>query len=138
MRYEISSDTSVSLSIGWLAALVMLSMGVAEADVVDREGKFVSGGPPIYPAYCVEKGLQGYVDLEFGVSIGGSTKDPVVLDVVVYRTDPSKQIKDEEATKWFVWGAKKALENFRYEPPIVDGELVEMTGKKTRISFALE
>ena len=138
MKVETGSDTPVSQSLGWLATLIMFLSGIATADLADREGKFISGGPPIYPKYCVEKRYQGHVDLQFVIDVDGLTRDPVILDVVIYQRDPGKPIRDDEAEKWFIWAARKALEEFRYEAPIVNGELVEVPGVKTRISFALE
>ena len=113
-------------------------MGVASAGAQDRDLKLISAGPPVYPAYCFEKGFQGYVDLQFVVDTRGMVKDPAVVNVVVYRRNPGKPIEDEKAANAFIWAAKKAMENFRYEPPTVNGGLVEKEGVSTRITFALE
>lgn len=138
MRREVDSATTFSRWFGRLAALFIFSLGVAIADDAGSETKLITAGPPVYPMYCLEKNFQGYVEVEFVVDTKGLVKDPVVIDVAVYRRNPNKPIKDEKARSSFIWAAKEALENFRYVPPTEDGEPVELEGVRTTITFALE
>ncbi len=78
---------------------------------------------PVYPGRALSRGLEGYVDLEFTVTTEGTVRDPVVI----FSTSPL-----------FERAATTALLRFKYRPQVVDGEVVEMPGIQTRITFRLE
>ena len=129
--------TRVCLSTSVGVAIVIFATSIAVAASGDREGRILTSGPPMYPAYCFNKRLQGHVDFMFDVDTEGLVRDPTVLDAVVYKKSVEHPVDDEKARRAFISAATKALGNFRYEPPIKDGQILEVKGVKTRISFAL-
>ncbi|MEJ2089494.1 MAG: energy transducer TonB [Gammaproteobacteria bacterium] len=79
--------------------------------------------PAEYPRGAVLSRMEGYVVLEFTVTREGRVDNPVVIEA-----DPPG-VFDESAIE--------AVEQFRYVPPIEDGEPVEATAVTTRIDFQL-
>jgi periplasmic protein TonB len=95
-----------------------------------REGFFSDGEympivqvAPRYPPRAAERGLEGYVILEFTVTREGTVRDPVVVD---------------SSNSMFDRAALDAVLRFRYRPRVIDGEPVEVPGVRFRITFNLE
>jgi len=80
---------------------------------------------PIYPRRAISRGIEGYVILEFTV-----TKIGTVKDIKVVESKPDTTI--------FYQAAIKAAEKFKYKPRVVDGQAVDVTGVKNKITFRLE
>jgi periplasmic protein TonB len=78
---------------------------------------------PQYPRRAAERGLEGYVLLEFVVTRQGTVRDPVVI---------------ESSSSIFDRAAMDAVMRFRYRPRVIDGEPVEVPGVRFRITFQLE
>ena len=78
---------------------------------------------PQYPANLAEKGIEGFVLVQFTVTEMGSTKDVIVI---------------ESSHRGFERSAIKAVQKFKYMPQLVDGEPVEVLGVPHRIEFSLE
>ena len=78
---------------------------------------------PQYPLRASERGIEGWVEVEFTISKLGTVKDPVVLN-----SHPSS-IFDRSALK--------AIKKWKYNPKIEDGEPVERSGVKVRLKFDL-
>jgi protein TonB len=78
---------------------------------------------PQYPPRAAERGLEGYVTLEFTVTRQGTVRDPVVI---------------ESSSSLFNRAAIDAVQRFRYRPRVIDGEPVEVPGVRFRITFELE
>ncbi len=79
---------------------------------------------PVYPRRAVERGIEGYVILEFTVTRTGSVRDPVVVEY-----SPSTI---------FNRAAIEAALKFKYKPRIVNGEPIEVHGVLNKITFVLE
>ncbi|MEO1245615.1 MAG: hypothetical protein AAFX56_08005 [Pseudomonadota bacterium] len=137
MRKESKFIRRIAISLSLSISLSLISAGLALAEGADRDGRLLTSGPPIFPSYCLSKGLQGYVDFVFVVGTDGLVHDPTVLDAVVYRRSPAKPVDDEKARQAFVSAAKAALANYRYEPPMKNGKLIRTEGVRTRITFAI-
>jgi len=80
---------------------------------------------PIYPRRAISRGIEGYVILDFTV-----TKIGTVKDIKVVESKPDTTI--------FHKAAIKAAEKFKYKPRVVDGQAVDVTGVKNKITFRLE
>lgn len=80
--------------------------------------------PPQYPRRAESAGIEGYVDIEFGISKTGAVIDPHVIEAY-----PSSI---------FNRAAIRAILKWKYKPRIEDGEPVIRIGVQVRISFALE
>jgi periplasmic protein TonB len=78
---------------------------------------------PQYPRRAAERGLEGFVLLEFVVTRQGTVRDPVVI---------------ESSSAIFDRAAIDAVMRFRYRPRVIDGEPVEVPGVRFRITFQLE
>jgi protein TonB len=78
---------------------------------------------PQYPLRASERGIEGWVEVEFTISRLGTVKDPRVLN-----SHPSSI---------FDRASLKAIKKWKYNPKIEDGEPVERPGVKVRLKFAL-
>ena len=78
---------------------------------------------PQYPLRASERGIEGWVEVEFTISKLGTVKDPTVMN-----SHPSS-IFDRSALK--------AIRKWKYNPKIEDGEPVERPGVKVRLKFGL-
>ncbi|WP_221799107.1 energy transducer TonB [Oceanobacter mangrovi] len=79
---------------------------------------------PNYPRRAAQKGIEGYVVVEFTVTTLGTVTNPVVIEAA----PPS--IFDREALA--------AVKKFKYKPKIVNGKPVEVSGVRNIIRFELE
>jgi len=78
---------------------------------------------PQYPLRASERGIEGWVEVEFTISKLGTVKDPMVIN-----SHPSSI---------FDRAALKAIKKWKYNPKIEDGEPVERPGVKVRLKFDL-
>ncbi len=79
----------------------------------------------VYPRRAQQRGIEGWVLLEFTVSKQGTTKDIRVID-------------SEPKSKIFHRAAIKAVAKFKYKPRTEDGKPIEVPGVRNRIVFRLE
>jgi protein TonB len=91
---------------------------------VDRDAVPQVRIQPDYPIQARQRGIEGWVDVQFTVATDGSVRSPVVL-----RAEP-KSIFDQAALQ--------AVKGWKYNPKIVDGKPVERPQMKVRIRFELE
>jgi protein TonB len=78
---------------------------------------------PIYPARAAQRGLEGYVIVEFTVTRTGTVRDISVV---------------ESSSTLFDRAAMDAAAKFKYKPRVIDGEPVEVPGVRNKITFLLE
>lgn len=78
---------------------------------------------PNYPRSALRHGIEGWVVVEFTVTTSGSVRDAYVVDA-----QPAK-IFDRAATK--------AALKFKYKPRVIDGQPVEVSGIRNKITFAI-
>ncbi|MDC0598682.1 energy transducer TonB [Gammaproteobacteria bacterium] len=79
---------------------------------------------PTYPPRALERGIEGYIVIEFDINETGQVVDPRVLYA--------------EPSGVFERSALRALERWKYSPKIVDGKAVRVYGVQERISFTME
>lgn len=79
---------------------------------------------PDYPQSALRRGIEGYVDLLFDVTASGKTENIRILDA-----DPPGV---------FERAAIKALQKWKYKPPMENDVPYAQPDMTTRISFALE
>ncbi len=103
---------------------------VSHEPVLGREPVFSDGDytpivrvAPNYPRRAEQRGLEGYVTLEFTVTRQGTVRDPRVIE-------SSSTIFDDAAID--------AVMRFRYRPRVIDGEPVDVPGVQFRITFQLD
>jgi protein TonB len=79
---------------------------------------------PIYPRRAAERGVEGYVLLEFTVTELGTVANPVIIE--------------EDPPGYFGRAALNAARKFKYRPKVVNGEPVPVSGVRNLITFELE
>ena len=80
--------------------------------------------PPEYPARAQQRGIEGWVLLEFTITPSGTVQDPKVIDA-----DP-KGIFDDAALK--------SIARWKYNPKVENGVAVERRGIRIQLTFELE
>lgn len=79
---------------------------------------------PKYPGRPLQRGIEGYVIVQFTVTEKGTVVDPVVVEA-----DPPGM---------FDRAAINAAMKFKYKPRVVDGKPIRVSGVKNKIVFELE
>lgn len=79
---------------------------------------------PIYPQRAMQRGLEGWVLVEFTVTPAGSVRDVHVIDA------RPQGVFDE--------AARDAALKFKYKPRMVDGKAVAVDGVRNLIRFELQ
>jgi periplasmic protein TonB len=79
---------------------------------------------PDYPPRALSRGLEGWVQVQFSITVTGTVKDAIVVNA-----EP-KNIFDDAALK--------AIARWRYNPKVEGGVAVERVGVQTIIRFQLE
>ena len=79
---------------------------------------------PVYPPRAQEKGIEGWVVVEFTVTESGSVADASIVDASPKRI--------------FNRAALRAIRKWKYKPKIVDGKPVKQPNQKTKLDFTLE
>ena len=79
---------------------------------------------PVYPRRAADRGIEGYVILEFTVTKTGTVQNPVVVEA-----DPPN---------YFERAAIQAAQKFKYKPRVVDGVAIDTPGVQNIIRFELE
>lgn len=78
----------------------------------------------VYPRRALQRGIEGFVIVEFTVTKQGSVRDPIVVEA-------NPQGIFEQA-------AKDAALKFKYKPRVVNGEPMEVAGVQNRITFKID
>lgn len=79
---------------------------------------------PMYPRRAAERGIEGYVLIEFTVTALGTVENPVVIEA--------------EPPGYFERSALNAARKFKYKPKVVNGEPIPVSGVRNLITFELE
>ena len=77
---------------------------------------------PVYPPQALRLGLEGYCDLEFTVTQVGNTADVRVTHCT---------------SSLFEQSSIRALSKFKYQPRVVDGSPVAVSGMLVRLTFEI-
>ena len=132
-----SADTSTDASSGGVtSAIDFAPVSSASVDLDISSGFGITSGTidgdylpivkvaPVYPTRALERGVEGYVILEFTVTRTGTVRDPVVIEA--------------HPSTIFNQAALAAALKFKYKPRIVNGEPIEVEGVLNKITFVLE
>ncbi|KFZ30467.1 hypothetical protein IDSA_10420 [Pseudidiomarina salinarum] len=77
----------------------------------------------VYPRRAMQRGIEGYVVVEFTVTRSGTVRDPRVVEA--------------EPEGIFNQAAMDAVLKFKYKPRVIDGEPVEVEGVRNRMTFEM-
>lgn len=114
-----------TLAAAMLAAPVMigfLAQSTARAQQDDAWLPIVKVAP-VYPVRALERGLEGYVVLEYTVTERGAVEDAIVV---------------ESSSTLFHEAALDSVRKYKYSPRIENGEPVAVPGVQSIIRFELE
>jgi len=78
----------------------------------------------VYPRRALQRGIQGYVVVEFTVTKIGAVAEPVVLEA--------------EPEGIFERAAIDAVLKFKYKPRVINGEPTDVAGVQTRVTFEID
>ena len=79
---------------------------------------------PAYPQRALQKGIEGYVIVEFDVDDNGQVINPRVLYA--------------QPTGYFESASLRALERYRYQPKVMNGQAVKMFGVQQKLIYGIE
>ena len=116
-------DNAMAGSVSAPVINASMSIGGVGFGITDGEYLPIVKVAPVYPARALNRGLEGYVIVEFTVTETGSTRDAFVV---------------ESTSTLFDRAAIEAALKFKYKPRVIDGTPVEVPGVRNRISFAIE
>lgn len=92
------------------------------AGATDSDSVPIVRVPPQYPMRAAERGIEGWVLLEFTITTSGTVRNPVVIDA-----DPPRI---------FDRAAKRAIKKWKYRPRVIDGVAVERK-ETNKLTFEL-
>ncbi len=93
---------------------------------------------PNYPQRALERGLVGWVVVEFTVDEIGRVVSPVVVDNCAEVWTPSYVQCSNSPRKTFDKSALAAASKFKYKPKVLDGHAIATVGVRNMITFVLD
>ncbi len=99
-----------------------LGSGDVSFDVSDRDAQPMVRIPPQYPPRAAERGTEGYCLMQFDVTPDGTPTNIVAVDC---------------SSSLFERSSVRAVERWRYEPKIQNGNAVWRRGVQTRLDYQL-
>ena len=114
-------DINSSLSVGQVK--IGINRDLKGFNSNDGEYLPIFRAPPVYPRRAQERGLCGWVILNYTVTSSGGTRDPVVV---------------ESSSSIFEKAAKKAALKYKYKPRQVGGKAVDVPNVPIKITFEME
>lgn len=93
---------------------------------------------PIYPLRALQRGLVGWVIVEFTVDEIGRVKNPLVIDNCVQIWTPSFEHCTDRPRRTFDKSALTAASRFKYKPRVIDGQAIATVGVRNMITYELD
>jgi protein TonB len=121
----------------YVAPLAQIDMSGHGSFISDGEYLPILKVQPVYPRYALQRGLFGWVMVEFTVDDLGRVIDPVVVDHCVEEFKFKVYECVDQPGHIFDRPALAAASKFKYKPKVVDGVPIETTGVRHLISFKL-
>jgi periplasmic protein TonB len=118
-----AAATSIGVDIGAVGIDRDVRVGGIGGFEADGEYLPIVRVAPDYPRRALERGIEGYVLLEFTVTETGAVENPIVIEA--------------EPPGIFDRAAMNAAVRFKYRPRVIDGEPVRVHGVQNRIVFEL-
>jgi protein TonB len=79
---------------------------------------------PQYPERAKQRGLEGWVEIEFTITAAGTVKNP--------------RVTNYHPSTVFNRAALRAIRKWKYNPKVVEGVAVERPGVRVRLTFELD
>ena len=107
---------------GFLPGLILLSLAACVSGG-NRPVQLLSSIDPVYPLHAKSRGVQGYVIIEYTVSIEGQILNPVVVE--------------SEPAGIFDTSAMVAIASWVYKPMMINGEVQRAEKIRSRLEYRL-
>ncbi|ASP39290.1 protein TonB [Bacterioplanes sanyensis] len=107
-----------------IGADLNVDAGLGGVNTSDGEYLPIVKVAPNYPRRAAQRGIEGYVVVEFTVTKLGTVSNPRVIEA--------------EPKGIFDRAALKAAAKFKYKPKVVDGQPIEVPGVRNIIRFELD
>jgi len=91
---------------------------------VTREYALIHDGGPIYPHSAFQRGIEGYVIVQFDLTEQGTTSNSIILEA-----SPAEVFNES---------ALKTVSEYRFLPRIVDGKRVFVQGLAYKVKFCVD
>ena len=124
---KVSLDTSVGADVSeWEFEAPDLGLDGLKPGEWSQDGEMMPWfkPEPDYPTIALQRGLEGYVIVQFDVTEEGTVENPVVLEA--------------KPPGIFDRSAIRAALKFKYKPKIVNNQAVRVSGVKNKITYELE
>lgn len=119
----VPDDVELDASLALGAVKIGINTSTKGFNSNDGEYLPIFRAPPIYPRRAQERGLCGWVDLEYTVTAAGGTKEVIVL---------------QSSSRMFERNAIKAAEKYKYKPRQVGGKAVDVPGVRIKVTFEMD
>ncbi|MEE4243788.1 MAG: energy transducer TonB [Kangiellaceae bacterium] len=115
-----SGDTTMAFE-----APTIASEGIGGIDLDSSDGEYLPIVKPaaIYPRQAQQRGIEGYVLLEFTVTAQGTVINPKILEA--------------QPQGIFNKSALAAVKKYKYKPRVEDGKAIAVNGVKNKITFKM-
>lgn len=125
-QQQASAEVNQSMSIGAVGIDPNIDVQAGDMGGGSGDGEYlpIVKVSPQYPQRALQRGLEGWVLVEFTVTSAGTVKDVKVVDA--------------EPADIFNRAAVDAAQKFKYKPRVIDGQAVEVSGVQNLIRFEME
>ena len=119
------SLTPTNIQIAMVRPPVTMNTGMDGLGFGMSDGEYlpITKPAPIYPPRAAQRGIEGYVIVEYVVTTTGETRDVIVV---------------ESTSPLFERAAVDSAKKYKYLPRMIDGTPIEVSGVRTKIEFVLE
>ena len=119
-------DMDVDMNSANMAPTVAMNVSINASGLSSGDGEYlpIVKVAPVYPRRALQRGIEGFVIVEFTVTKQGAVRDPIVVEA-----NPSGI---------FEQAAIDAAMKFKYKPRVVNGEATEVSGVQNRITFQID
>lgn len=125
-QQQASADVNQSMEMGAVGIDPNIDVQAGDMGGGSGDGEYlpIVKVSPQYPQRALQRGLEGWVLVEFTVTPAGTVKDITVVDA--------------EPADIFNRAAVDAAKKFKYKPRVIDGQAVEVSGVQNLIRFEME
>lgn len=119
---DTGADAAPSIEFGLAEPEVSFSAKIEGMNFDASDGEYLPlyKAPPQYPIRALQRRLEGYVIVEYIVTTSGAVRDVFVV---------------ESSSALFEQAAVEAAQKFKYQPRVVDGQPIEVSGVQNRFTF---
>jgi len=118
------SGSNIEISAPEVRASIDLRGSMSGLGGADRDATPIVRIEPDYPPRAQQRGIEGWVVVQFTITTSGTVKDAAVVEA------QPQGIFDQAAIK--------AVSRWKYNPPVEEGTPVERKGVRIMLSFKME